>query len=173
LPASAHRPVRATSILQENVMRARNRLCLSMLLGASALAVGAAIAAEPSMSAGDCFSAAMKTGDADALSMCYAEDAVLWFPGGPMAKGRKAIRDGFAGFFSEVTITDIAMTPLGQETLGDAQASWGTYAITMEDKATHAVTIERGRYTDVQKKIDGRWLYIVDHPSDDPAAPAE
>jgi hypothetical protein len=43
----------------------------------------------------------------------------------------------------------------------------------MEDKATHAVTIERGRYTDVQKKIDGRWLYVVDHPSDDPAPAGE
>jgi hypothetical protein len=43
----------------------------------------------------------------------------------------------------------------------------------MVDKATGAESVERGRYTDVQKKIDGRWLYIVDHPSDDPAAPAE
>jgi uncharacterized protein (TIGR02246 family) len=166
--------VRAIPILsEENAMRARNRLCLSMLAGVAALATGAALAAEPSMSAGECFASAFKAGDADAVSMCYAEDAILWFPGGPMAQGRKAIRDGFAGFFSGVAITDIAMTPLGQEAVGDAQASWGTYAITMEDKATHAVTIERGRYTDVQKKIDGRWLYVVDHPSDDPAPAGE
>ena len=33
--------------------------------------------------------------------------------------------------------------------------------------------IGRNRYTDVQKKIDGRWQYIVDHPSDEPAAPAQ
>ena len=31
-----------------------------------------------------------------------------------------------------------------------------------------AELVQRGRYTDVQKKIDGRWLYTVDHPSDDP-----
>jgi hypothetical protein len=43
----------------------------------------------------------------------------------------------------------------------------------MEDKVSHAVSIERGRYTEVQKLIDGRWLYIVDHPSDDPPPAAK
>jgi hypothetical protein len=51
--------------------------------------------------------------------------------------------------------------------------AWGTYAVTLVDKTTHAESVERGRYTDVQKKIDGRWLYIVDHPSDDPAPAAK
>lgn len=154
-------------------MRARNRWGVAMLLGAGALATGAAMAAGPEPSAGDCFSAAMKAGDADALSMCYAEDAVLWFPGGPMAKGRAAIREGFAGFLANVVIQDMQMQAMGGEAMGDTRVGWGTYAITMQDKATQAVTVERGRYTDVQKKIDGRWQYIVDHPSDEPAAPAE
>ena len=35
-----------------------------------------------------------------------------------------------------------------------------------------AESVERGRYVDVQKKIDGRWQYIVDHPSDEPAPAA-
>ena len=102
----------------------------------------------------------------------YAEDAILWFPGGPMAKGRAAIRDGFAGYLANGTVKDVQLNAIGGEAVGDARVAWGTYAITMEDKATHAVTVERGRYTDVQKKIDGRWQYIVDHPSDEPAAPA-
>ena len=60
-----------------------------------------------------------------------------------------------------------------EPTKGDIHVAWGTYAVTLVDKTTHAESVERGRYTDVQKKIDGRWLYIVDHPSDDPApAPA-
>ena len=153
-------------------MRARNRLCVAMLL-CGAMTAGAAFAAEPEMSAGDCFLAGMKAGDADAVSMCYAEDAILWFPGGPMAKGRAAIRDGFAGYLAGVVIKDARLDVIGEEAVGDTRVAWGTYAITMEDKATHAVSVERGRYTDVQKKIDGRWQYIVDHPSDEPAAPAQ
>jgi uncharacterized protein (TIGR02246 family) len=142
---------------------------MAILLGAGALVTGAAVAAEPA-SAGDCFIAAMQAADAGAVSMCYAEDGIIWFPGGPMAKGREAIRDGFAHFLGGVTVKEVEMSAIGQEAMGDVRVSWGTYAITMEDKVSHAVSTERGRYTDVQKKIDGRWLYIVDHPSDDPAA---
>ena len=153
-------------------MRARNRLGVAMLLGSGMIVGGAALAAEPERSAGDCFIAAMQAGDADAVSMCYAEDAILWFPGGPMAKGRAAIRDGFAWYMEKATVKDVQLQPIGGETVGDARVAWGTYAITLQDKATHAVTVERGRYTDVQKKIDGRWQYTVDHPSDDPPPPA-
>ena len=152
-------------------MRARNRLCVAMLL--CGLLSGTAFAAGPEMLAGDCFIAAMKAGDADAVSMCYAEDAILWFPGGPMAKGRAAIREGFAGYLAGASIKEAQLQVIGEEAMGDTRVAWGTYAITMEDKATHAVSVERGRYTDVQKKIDGRWQYIVDHPSDEPAAPAQ
>ena len=150
-------------------MRARDRLGVAMLLGAGALVAGAAVAAEP-VSAGDCFIAAMKAADADAVSRCYAEDGIIWFPGGPMARGREAIRDGFTHFLASNIIKDVQLDDIGQEAMGDTRVAWGTYAITMEDKVSHAVSVERGRYTDVQKMIDGRWQYIVDHPSDDPAA---
>jgi len=153
-------------------MHAQKRLGAAMLSCGLALAMGVAVAAEPAP-AGDCFLAGFKAGDADAVAACYADDAVMWFPGGPMAKGRAAIRDGFAGYFAGVTIKDATLTPIGEITKGDIHVAWGTYAVTLVDKATHAESVERGRYTDVQKKIDGRWLYIVDHPSDDPApAPA-
>jgi uncharacterized protein (TIGR02246 family) len=154
-------------------MHARNRFGATMLLCGVALATGMAVAAEPAASAGDCFIAAMKAADADAVSMCYAEDGIIWFPGGSMAKGRAAIRDGFAHFLASNIIKDVQLDDIGQETMGDTRVAWGTYAITMEDKVSHAVSIERGRYTEVQKLIDGRWLYIVDHPSDDPAPAAE
>ena len=154
-------------------MHARNRFGTTMLLCGLALAAGIAAAQEPTASAGDCFIAGFESGDPDAVAACYAEDAIMWFPGGPLAKGRAAIRDGFAGFMANMTITDVELAEMGQETMGDTKVAWGTYAIGMVDKATQAASVERGRYTDVQKKIDGRWLYIVDHPSDDPAPAAE
>ena len=152
-------------------MHASNRLAATVCFCALACGVsGPAAAADASVSAGDCFAAAFKAGNADGVAACYAEDAVLWFPGGPMAKGRAAIRDGFAGYFNDVTIKDIAMTTLGEQAVGDARASWGTYAITSNNKKTGAEAVEHGRYTDVTKLIDGRWVYVVDHPSDDPPA---
>ena len=62
------------------------------------------------------------------------------------------------------------MDAMGEDAMGDTRGAWSTFASTMEDKATHAVTVERGRYTDVQKMIGGRWQYTVDHASDEPAA---
>lgn len=90
-----------------------------------------------------------------------------------MASGRAAIRDGFAGYLATVKVTDVALTPIGHHTMGDTMVGCGTYAIRTVDKATQVETAQHGRYTDVQKKIDGRWLYIVDHPSDEPAAAVE
>ena len=87
-----------------------------------------------------------------------------------MAKGRAAIREGFAGYLSAVTVKDVVLSPMGHEDLGNAKVTWGTYAIHLVDKATGAESVENGRYTDVQKRINGRWLYIVDHPSNDPPA---
>jgi uncharacterized protein (TIGR02246 family) len=132
-----------------------------------------AVASEAGSSAADCFISSFKAGNADAVAACYAEDAVMWFPGGPIAKGGTAIRDGFAGYLEGVTVKDVELMAMGQKALGDAKVSWGTYAIRVVDKATGAESVQHGRYTDVSKLIDGRWLYIVDHPSDDPPAEPE
>jgi ketosteroid isomerase-like protein len=153
-------------------MRVWNRFVATGLLCVCALVTGPATAKDDGQSAQDCFTPAFKSGNADAVSACYADDAIVWFPGGPMARGRAAIRDGFEGFFANATIKDIILTPLGHERMGDTMASWGTYAIRKIDKATGVETTGTGRYVDVSKKIGGRWLYIVDHPSDDPQAAA-
>ena len=150
-------------------MHARNRLGVALLACGIAFAAGAA---EPP-SASDCFVAGFKSGNADTVGACYAEDAIMWFPGGSMAKGRAAIRDGFAHFLGTVTVKDMVLTPIGEIAMGDTKTTWGTYAITVVDKATKAESVQHGRFTDVSRKIDGRWLYIVDHPSDDPAPAAE
>ena len=148
-------------------VRIASRLC------AMGLWAGAAMAADEEPSAADCFTTAFEAGDADALSACYAEDGIIWFPGGPMAQGRQAIRDGFAHFFTEMTVKDMVLTDIGH-VMGDddTRTAWGTYEIRAVDKASGADIVQRGRYTDVTRRIDGRWLYVVDHPSDDPPAAA-
>jgi len=148
---------------------------IASLVCAIGLGAGAAMAAE-GPSAGECFSTAFKAGDAEAVAACYAEEGIIWFPGGPMAQGRPAIRDGFAHFFSEVsgmTIEDVVLTDIGHVMgEGDTRTAWGTYEIRGIDNPSGAEVVRRGRYTDVSKLVDGRWLYLVDHPSDDPPPPA-
>jgi len=151
-------------------MSGRSRLSATLLLCVGAMVAGVATGKEKAKSAADCFTPAFKAGNADAVAACYADNAILWLPGGPMAQGRTAIRDGFAGFFAKSTIKDITISPIGHERMGNSMASWGTFTVRMVDKATGVETTEHGRYTDVSKKIGGRWLYVVDHPSDDPPA---
>lgn len=155
-------------------MRAINRLPALLVMSALACwAAGVATAAEKELSAAECFTTAMQAGDADAVGACYAEDAIMWFPGGPLATGRAAIRDGFSGYLSGVSIKSAELTPMGEETVGDTKVSWGTYVLREVDKKTGVETELHGRYTDLSKQIDGRWVYTVDHASDDPSASAQ
>lgn len=151
-------------------MRARDRVCAALVL---CVATSAAFAKEPAAPAGDCWLAAFKAGNADAVSACYADDAVMWLPGGGMAKGRAAILEAYTGFLGSVTIQDAALMQMGEQATGDARVAWGTYSIRLVDNKTKAESTVTGRYTDVQKMIGGKWLYIVDHASDDPPPAAK
>lgn len=123
-------------------------------------------------SAADCWMPAFKASDADAVAACYAEDAVMIFPNGPLAQGRAAIREGYAHFFADYTIKDARIDEIGRESHGNSVTVWGRFAITMAPKAGGADIVATGRFTELSRKIDGKWLYVVDHASDDPPPPA-
>lgn len=105
------------------------------------------------------------------MAQCYASDAVLWLPGAPMMQARDAIRAGYAGFFAGSTIKSVKLTELGKVSHGEEASSWGRFTIVSVSTKDGTETMELGRYTDVSCRIDGRWQYVVDHASDDPAAP--
>jgi len=141
---------------------------------ASALALSALplLAAASTESAQACWQPAFEKGDADAVALCYAPDAVFWLPGTPMMKGRDAIREGYKGFFAEATIKSMKLVELGKVSKGDEASSWGTFTLVTVSKKDGKESTEVGRYTDVTRRIDGHWLYLVDHASDDPAPAA-
>ena len=147
-------------------MRKSNLFAMAGLL---TLLASPTLAAKAGDSAQACWQPAFEAGDAEAASKCYAPDAVFWLPGAPMMKGRDAIREGYAGFFAAVTIKSVKLVELGHSTRGDEASSWGTFSIVSVAKADGKEATEVGRYTDVSRKIAGRWLYVVDHASDDPA----
>ena len=148
-------------------MRTTRLLASAILLG---LLASPAFADHHEGSVQDCWKPAFAAGDADAVSACYADDAVLWLPGAPMMQGREAIRDGYADFFSHFTIKSMELTEAGHSRIGDEAASWGSFRLVMVSREDGKEVAEVGRYTDVSRKVDGKWLYVVDHASDDPPA---
>ncbi|WP_187770702.1 YybH family protein [Cognatilysobacter lacus] len=140
---------------------------IAFALAASTLPV----MAKGASSAQACWQHAFEAGDADAVAACYAPDAVLWLPGAPMMKGRAAIRAGYAGYFSAFTIKSAKLVPLGHAAHGGDLSTWGTFTLVLAAKSDGKQRTETGRYTDLSRRSGGRWLYVVDHASDDPAAP--
>ena len=111
---------------------------VASLLCALTLASTAAMAADDAPSAGECFTRAFKAADAEAVSACYADDGIIWFPGGPMAQGRPAIREGFAHFFSTVTVKDIAMTDIGH-VMGEGDTDGGIWTVGQSQGQIHDI----------------------------------
>lgn len=150
--------------LEDCIVRKINLFVMTCVLAVSALPL---LAKTPDSSQA-CWQPAFEAGDADAVAQCYAPDAVMWLPGAPMAKGRAAIRSGYAGFFAASTIKSATLTELGRSTHGGATASWGRFKVVVVSKKDGKEATEVGRYTDVSRRIGGRWQYLVDHASDDP-----
>ena len=112
---------------------------------------------------------AMKTNDLDGVVACYASDAVMWFPDAPEARGSKAIRDLYAGYFDAYTVSDAALTNPSYETSGDLSASWGNFVLTLKPKKGGDPVVLKGRYLVAMKRTDGNWLLVADHASATPA----
>ena len=149
------------------------KMKLFAIAGVLALLASPLLAADKPDSAQACWKPAFLAGDADAVAQCYAADAVLWLPGAPIMQGRDAIRAGYVDFFSAMTIKSVTLSQMGKSSSGDEASSWGTYSMVYVSKADGKEITDNGRYTDVSRKIDGNWQYLVDHASADPvAAPA-
>jgi ketosteroid isomerase-like protein len=153
-------------------MRTLKNAGLLVALGMLSLTVQASKPATQARSAGDCWTKAMIAGDIDAVAAGDVPAAVMWGPGGTMVKGRDAIRKGYADYFGAFTIKDARLEDMGHVDAGDAKTTWGTFKIVMVSKADGKPVTERGRFTDVSRKVRGQWLYSVDHASDDPVAAA-
>jgi len=111
---------------------------------------------------------AMRAGDASAAAACYANDALLWFPGDAEAKGKDAIQKLYAGFFDAYKVVDVALTEPGSQTSGDLSAGWGHYMLKLQPKKGGDPVVLKGRYTAAAKKIGGQWVYVADHASAEP-----
>jgi ketosteroid isomerase-like protein len=108
---------------------------------------------------------AMLAGNLDALLACYAPDAVMWLPNAPEARGTKAIREAYAGFFSTYSVTGVSIRNATYETRDSLSTGWGEFELRLMPKAGGQPTVMTGRFTALAKPLGDRWVYVVDHAS--------
>ena len=115
---------------------------------------------------------AMKANDMDAVLACYAADAVMWLPEAAEARGTKAIREVYAGYFEAYTVEDALLPNATYQTSGDLSAAWGNYVLKLKPKKGGDMVVLKGRFTVVSKKLGGKWVYVADQASAEPPPPS-
>lgn len=158
----------------------RRTVSLAVTVAASAalsiaLSIGAAGAGTTGTSSGGAkeveaaWMRAMKAGDLNAVVACYAPDATLWIPGQPEADGTEAIRAAYAGLLGANVVTEVSTSNEKYRQTRDVGAGWGRWTMTLQPKAGGAPTTMHGRFTEVVERRAGKWVYVADHASEDPA----
>ncbi len=110
------------------------------------------------------FCEAMSQKDIEQVMNCFWDSQDLIFVGldGTVVRGseniRKVVEEMFAQFESmQLVINDISHVRLGENVMAVGTA---TYDMSVND-STHIQIKER--WSDVRIKIDGRWVYVLDH----------
>jgi ketosteroid isomerase-like protein len=154
-------------------------MTMRMRVAAAALACGvllsAALPAEQGAQTVDtAWLKAIKANDVEALVACYAPNAVMWLPDAPEARGSDAIRAAYAGLLAANTVADATISDAVYQTTGDLSTSWGHFTLTLQPKRGGEAVTMKGRFASVSKKVSGKWAYVADLASVDPApAPAQ
>lgn len=106
----------------------------------------------------DDWSKAAATRDADKVSAFYAEDAVAYPPGAPVASGRAAAKKVWASYFSEPSFAISWKTVhAGAAKSGDLGFTSGTYEVTFKGPDGKPGS-EKGKYLCTwSKQKDGSW----------------
>jgi ketosteroid isomerase-like protein len=151
----------------------KSRIAKGILVCALVLVARAASADDTGCKAIDqSWKKAILAGDLDAIVANYSDDAVLWLPGMAEARGTKAIRETYAALMKDQSVTDVVFSNTVYETWQNISVGWGNFAMTLKPRAGGDPVVMKGRFTDVGKQIKGKWLYVADQASADPAPPA-
>jgi uncharacterized protein (TIGR02246 family) len=113
---------------------------------------------------------AMRANDLEAVLKTYAPDAVAWLPQVKEARGEKAIRSAYERLLAANTVKEVVLSETGYRTMGKVSVGWGRFSLTLVPKSGGSPVVMTGRFTDIAEQRGGRWVYIVDHASAEPAA---
>lgn len=98
------------------------------------------------------FAEAWSSGDSEALGAQYAKDALMFPPNGPTAEGRKAITDAFKA--SSTPGATLWLKDVESSINGSKGFKWGHYKV----KDADGNVVDKGRYMETRKNVDGEWL---------------
>lgn len=140
---------------------------LALLFTASSLATATA-APDGAQIVDEAWRKAMTANNLDAIMAVYAEDAVMWLPDAPEAKGREAIRKSYAELLAGNTVTGASFANARYQTSGDLSIGWGDFTLTLAPKGGGSPVTLNGRFSVMAKKERGTWVYVVDHASAHP-----
>jgi uncharacterized protein (TIGR02246 family) len=105
--------------------------------------------------------AAHNSGDADAVSALYADDAVVSVPGAPAARGSAAVREAIAKDVADMTaggLSLVASPTADVGVSGDLGWIWNTF--TVKDKS--GATVDAGKYLTLLARKGGEWVIVRD-----------
>lgn len=152
-------------------MRARFTAPLALIAGLTLLAcqprdTGTAADADhgtPDFAAmNEAYDAATNAGDAEAMGLLYAVDAVSMPPEAPPLVGRAAIVADAAEDFAAIT-ANLTSNSEGHYRMGDMAVDWGTYAFTGTPKDSDYSFTQEGKYVAIWKlQPDGSWQIVRD-----------
>ncbi len=102
--------------------------------------------------------------DLDGTMACiWNSPQMLWVNFGTVVWGYDGFRNGLQQMFSQndtvrITVTDISYVPLG-----DMIMAVGTATIDLQPKGGGSPVHLVERWSDLERKVDGRWVYVLDH----------
>ena len=99
---------------------------------------------------------ALNSGDVEAVAALYSADARLLPPNAELAQGSAAIAAEFSQMIAAGLTIDLEN--VDAVVAGDVGYKVGTYTL----QAPGGVTVDRGKYIDVWRKVDGQWKITND-----------
>lgn len=138
---------------------------LSLIVVAACAPPGSQVSTElPELD--EAWEAAFNDGDVEALAAMYAEDARVMAPNAALGTGRDAVRAVFGGMIDAGLKGELESVEA--VVAGDIGYQIGTYAISAD-----GTVVDRGKYIEIWRKVNGEWKMANDiFNSDLPAAPS-
>lgn len=109
------------------------------------------------------FVQSFNAGDAAAMADCYwkSDQTLLFPPDAMVVHGWDAIKQGYIAMVSQMKGARMELTESHYQATGHDVAAWGLWRITMPQGGP----VMSGRFTELLGQRDGKWVYLIDHPS--------
>ena len=107
----------------------------------------------------DSFVANQRARRDSATAEMYTEAASLMPPNAGIVEGRAAIRAWLAAF---PPMAGFTLTPIEIDGRGDLAYVRGTYSFTLVGPDGHQIGEDRGKFVEVRRRQNGKWLVVID-----------